>query len=162
MVEEWWCSATVEGWSSYVLAQKLNKNRGLWESQKIKFLDDQLQGAMNRMLVEGVSLSLHKVWRSLIICGIRHPSAPAPCRETSNSHCHLTSRFCLKSKSTKPSHSSFLQFCSNFHSQVLSHSLFFPIISYSQISPDNQSLVLRLQFITVRAVCLYRETLNFM
>lgn len=70
MVEDWWCSAVVEGWSSFALMHKLkglrakirewNKSRGIWGSEKIKYLEDQLQVVVNRMESEGVDTQLRK------------------------------------------------------------------------------------------------------
>ncbi|XP_057432197.1 uncharacterized protein LOC130724947 [Lotus japonicus] len=70
MVEEWWCSAVVEGWSGFVLMKKLKglrdkirewkKARGVWGSVKIHELEDRLNAVMGRMENEGNSIDLRK------------------------------------------------------------------------------------------------------
>lgn len=70
MVEEWWCSAVVEGWSSFALMHKLKglrgqirewkKKRGCWSSEKIKGLEESLQEVVSRMELEGVNFELRK------------------------------------------------------------------------------------------------------
>lgn len=65
LVEEWWCTSTFEGWSGFVLLQKRKglknhikdwrKGRGVWGSEKIRQLEDNLHEVQRRMEGERVS-----------------------------------------------------------------------------------------------------------
>lgn len=68
LVQEWWSSSVIEGWSGFSLQGKLKeirgkirawqKNRGVWGSEKIKAMEDNLHVLITRMETEGVSVEL--------------------------------------------------------------------------------------------------------
>ncbi|XP_057419403.1 uncharacterized protein LOC130713636 [Lotus japonicus] len=70
LVEVWWNSALVEGWSSFMLQEKLKGlkgeikewrlRKGAWGSEKIKELEEKLHDTMSRMEREGVSDELRR------------------------------------------------------------------------------------------------------
>ncbi|XP_057432300.1 uncharacterized protein LOC130725057 [Lotus japonicus] len=70
LVSQWWCSATVVGWSAYVLQQKLKGLKSVikeWRGyagsanrEKISALETELQVTMDRLSLEGADITLRQ------------------------------------------------------------------------------------------------------
>ncbi|XP_057452728.1 uncharacterized protein LOC130744569 [Lotus japonicus] len=76
LVEAWWTSAVYQGWSGYVLQQKLRglrgkirewrRKKGAWGVEKIANLEKRLQEVMSELEAEGDSEALNKERRMVL------------------------------------------------------------------------------------------------